>query len=101
MCLTCEYDKQTKEEKTLLFDCSRHKTYIHTADNKIVQLNDTQIDEIIEHALFVLCTGVDMSCDIWAIQWPNDYEVQSLKLTREDPRCATCIANNEEECACE
>jgi hypothetical protein len=85
MCLTCKYKIQTKEEKALLFDDSRQKTYVHTADNQIIQLNDIQIDEIIESALFVLCTGVDMSCDIWAIQWPREYVVKNVfTLSPED-----------------
>lgn len=68
----------SKEEKKDLFKYSRHKTYLHNLDNTIIQLNDEQIDEIIENAYFVLCTGVDMSCDIWAIQWDREYIVKSF-----------------------
>jgi len=88
MCLTCEYKVQTREEKALLFDGSREKTYIHTPDNRVIKLTDAQIDEIIERALYVLCTGVDMSCDIWAIQWATDYKPKMLNfsLTSEDKK---------------
>lgn len=80
MCLVCAHGQMSKEDKEKLFEYSRHKTYLHTQDNQVIKLSDTQIDEIIEHALCVVCTGVDMSCDIWAIQWNNDYKVKSFNL---------------------
>lgn len=81
MCLTCAFGLMSKEKKEKLFQYSRHKTFLHTHDNQTIKLNDAQIDEIIEHALHVVATGVDLSCDIWAIQWDRDYKVQSFKLT--------------------
>lgn len=74
MCLVCAFGPMSKEDKEKLFEYSRHKTYVHTYHNKRIQLNDAQIDEIIENALHIVCTGVDLSCDIWAIQWDRDYK---------------------------
>jgi hypothetical protein len=54
------------------------KSRIHTFDNKIIYLNQKQINEIIQHALVVISTGVDLQNDIWAIQWPNDYKPKTL-----------------------
>lgn len=79
MCLMCtDIGVQSKEDILSLFKWSRQKTFIHTFDNKVIQLNNIQIDEIIENALCVIATSVDLSCDIWAIQWPREYIVKSL-----------------------
>ena len=82
MCLTCAYNRQTVKEKENLFQYSKNKTYLHTQDNRVIKLNEEQIQEIIDNAYYVLCTGVDMSCSIWAIQWKNDYKVQTIDLTK-------------------
>ena len=80
MCLACtNLGAQTKEQKQNIFEYSRDKSYIFAYNNKRFKLNDAQIDEIIEHALCVISTGVDLSCDIWAIQWPNDYIPKTIK----------------------
>jgi len=74
MCLTCtNIGSQGKEAIKKAFQYSRHKSYIHSHNNRLIRLNDNQIDEIIDNALCIICTGVDLSCDIWAIQWDNDY----------------------------
>jgi hypothetical protein len=85
MCLTCAFGQMSKKDKKELFKYSKHKTYLHTQDNRCIQLSEVQIDEIIEHALYVMATGVDLSCDIlscdiWAIQWDNDYKVKTINL---------------------
>ena len=53
---------------------------LHTFDNKKINLTTGQVQEIIDHALAVVVTGVDTQIDIWAIQWPRDYEVKTLNL---------------------
>lgn len=78
MCLICKYRPQSIEDKKKIFQYSKNKTYIRTFDNKIIKLNEEQINEIIENALYVLTTGIDLSCSIWAIQWPNDYIVKTI-----------------------
>ncbi len=80
MCLTCAFGQMSKKDKKELFKYSKHKTYLHTQDNRCIQLSEVQIDEIIEHALYVMATGVDLSCDIQAIQWDNDYKVKTINL---------------------
>lgn len=81
MCLCCAYHgKQTKKDKEELFKYGRHKCYVHTQDNRLIKLNDKQIQEIINEAYYVLATSVDMSIDIWAIQWDRDYKVKTIKL---------------------
>jgi len=79
MCLTCAFQKQTKEEKAKLLGDSY--VVLNTPDNKRINLSTEQIEEIIENALFVLCTGVDCTCDIWAIQWERDYSPKTIKYT--------------------
>ncbi len=80
MCLACSrIGAQTKTEIKSLFKFSMEKTYIRTYDNKIIHLNESQINEIIDNALVVVATSVDLSCDIWAIQWERDYKVKLLK----------------------
>ena len=82
MCLCCHnkiIPTVGKEAISKALDFNPTKTSIRTFDNKIIFLNQKQIDEIKENALLIVATGVDLSCDIWAIQWPNHYEVQSFK----------------------
>lgn len=52
--------------------------YLHTHDNKLINLNYNQINEIIDHALGVIVTGIDLRLDVWAIQWPNDYQPKTF-----------------------
>jgi len=80
MCLTCAFGRMTKEQKKKLFICGHEKVVIHTYDNKEFSVTRLQMDEIIQHALYVVATSVDFSTDIWAIQWPRDYEVKTFKL---------------------
>jgi hypothetical protein len=85
MCLACaRIGANNPEDIKNLFKYSKHKTYIHTFDNKIIKLNNKQINEIIKHALVVIATGVDLSCDIWAIQWPNKYKVLTITPNNHD-----------------
>lgn len=86
MCLVCKNGKMTKQDLKNIFSPKikgklyyREKVYLHTFDNRIIHLNKKQLREIINNALFVEVTGVDSSVDIWAIQWPNDYKVLTLK----------------------
>lgn len=67
-----------KERLKYSFEFSLEKTFLHTFDNKIIHLNKEQIEEIIENAVAMLSTGVDLSLDIWAIQWPNNYKVKTF-----------------------
>lgn len=82
MCLSCEkqygaHGKDqikdllsftTKKDELIYFD-----TTIRTFDNKDIKLNKEQLEEIVNHALVVISTGVDLKITIWAIQWPNSY----------------------------
>lgn len=54
------------------------KSYLHLPNNKIINLSQEMINEIKERALAILVTGVDLSTDIWAIQWPNKYVVRNF-----------------------
>lgn len=80
MCLTCLQYKGYKcivigkEDIKGALEFNPTKNYLHTYKNELVTINDTQRQEIIDNALALVCTGVDLSCDIWAIQWPNDYK---------------------------
>lgn len=47
---------------------------LHTHDNKQIILNFIQIQEIVNNAIAVIATGVDMQIDVWCIQWPRDYK---------------------------
>lgn len=48
--------------------------YLHTHDNKILELTDKQIKEINENSVAIVLTGVDTRVDVWGIQWLNDYK---------------------------
>ena len=52
---------------------------LHTGDGRRIKLNEAQMDEICDHALGIIVTGIDMHTDIWAIQWPTEYEVKTFK----------------------
>lgn len=99
MCLTCSRTHPTirgKEEIEQVFYPKRSKAirnivntlrdkgigcsgnYLHTYTGASIELTHKQIDEIINHALGIIVTGVDSQLDIWAIQWPNDYKVEHL-----------------------
>lgn len=92
MCLACkrEVGAHGKEqiEKLFTFPTWAKRTtqkgfgmsgnYLHTHDNKEIELNWAQLGEIINNALVVIATGVDTRVDIWAIQWKNDYKVKNL-----------------------
>ena len=74
MCLSCAIGQMTREQKEKLFACcSPEKTVVYTYDGKRINLTLEQKQEIIDKAITVYATSVDLSCDIWAIQWPNDY----------------------------
>lgn len=47
--------------------------YLHTHDNKLIELTDKQIKEITENSVALIITGVDTRIDVWGIQWINDY----------------------------
>lgn len=86
MCLVCKNGQITKKElKNIFFPringklCYMTSVYLHTFDNKSIHLNNKQLREIANNALCVEMTGVDSTVDIWAIQWPNDYKVLTLK----------------------
>lgn len=51
---------------------------LHTPDNKRINLTQRQVNEIINHALVIVHTGVDTQIDIWGIQWPTDYIVKTI-----------------------
>lgn len=97
MCLTCKFYQQSLEEKQELFSFksiakllntteenvksipgSKTGNYLKTFDNKTIELNIEQLNEIIENAYYILTTSVDTSVIIWAIQWDNDYIVKTL-----------------------
>lgn len=85
MCLTCkpEIGIQGEAVKTAFVFKGKDgpiylRTYIHTHDNQIIELTKEQKDEIMENALVVICTGIDFSIDVWAIQWDRDYKVKTL-----------------------
>lgn len=108
MCLTCYSKHNTikgKEEISKVFDWSgildffrksnndnsiseedlrnlspiKTKNTLHTHNNEVIELNLHQIKEIINNASGIIVTGIDMTVDIWAIQWPRNYKVQSFK----------------------
>lgn len=54
------------------------KVYLHTYDNKTIKLSLKQQKEILKNAVALVLTGVDLSTDIWAIQWENDYIPKTL-----------------------
>lgn len=60
--------------KKAILNCFRHKSSLHFPDGKHLKLNEAQANEILEKADAVLWTGVDLSFDIWAVQWPRDYQ---------------------------
>lgn len=88
MCLSCANigAKGKKEIKNLFIFKKKDKTeiyfraYIHTHTNGLIELSKLQIDEIIKNALVVIATGIDLSLDIWAVQWPRDYKVKTWEL---------------------
>lgn len=55
----------------------RHVSLNNPVTNQSVELTEDQIEEIAENALAVIVTGVDQSLTIWALQWPNDYEIKN------------------------
>lgn len=52
------------------------KTTIFTHDGKKLKVTKQQFEEIRDNAIGLVVTSVDLSIDIWAIQWPNDYKVK-------------------------
>jgi len=51
---------------------------LNTHDNRKIELTKEQVDEICDHALVVIATGVDTRIDVWAIQWPIEYTVKTF-----------------------
>ena len=51
---------------------------LHTPNNDEITLTINQVEEICNNALVVIATGVDTRIDIWAIQWPTNYEVKTI-----------------------
>lgn len=103
MCLSCCHGRTTilyKEDISELFDLSKllelfpegtnlqqlknissyTGNFVHTHDNKTIELTGVQCKEIVDHAIAVIVTGVDTQLDIWAIQWPTDYNVTTFNL---------------------
>jgi hypothetical protein len=65
-------------KKILKYKKLYFSTTIYTYCNNQIILKPKQINEIINNALVVVATSVDLQVIIWAIQWPNDYIVQTL-----------------------
>ncbi len=106
MCLTCskQHNAITGKDIAKLFDWSGvakgfskmagkdvseedlkslsqyNKNILHLANGNKIVLTKENIEEIVNHALAVIATGVDTQIDVWAIQWPNDYKVKTIKL---------------------
>lgn len=47
--------------------------YLHTHDNKLIELTDKQVKEITENSVAIIITTVDTRIDVWGIQWQSDY----------------------------
>jgi hypothetical protein len=80
MCLNCKNlinIVNDKEQLKKIFKFTSNK-YLHTHNNCLLKLNNKQLKEIEENAIVVVITSVDLSCDIWAIQWPNTYATKTL-----------------------
>ena len=88
MCLTCAkvgvhgkkalknlFVFKTKDKREIYF-----RANLMCPDNKVIELKQYQIDEIINNAVVVVPTSVDLAIDIWAIQWPRGYKVKTINI---------------------
>ena len=55
-----------------------NRSVLHLANNKRIDITPEMVEEIKNNAVALLVTGVDLSTDIWAIQWGSDYIVKSF-----------------------
>lgn len=73
-------DEETFAQKMKNIPGAKTGNILRTFNNKEINLTTAQTEEIVNNALAVIATGIDMSVTIWAIQWPNDYVVKTLNL---------------------
>lgn len=84
MCLNClaqqtNTDVLNKEKIAKAMDFYHpKKTFVHSYNGELIKVSKEQFEEIRDNAIALVATGVDMSFDIWAVQWPREYTVKTL-----------------------